>query len=420
MKEIKYIHAANLCLDAPFQRLDRGVPGRRIQQLLVSAPIRAMERLIELCIEEKVTFLIITGELLLHSPADPKLRNHAANCLKKLSEAKIPVLFSQPITDPLLIAICEQEIPGVFIFSNTNPQTYSVLQNEECKALIQSFGNPSGKTVEEYLPLLKSNPECECFQAAIMPFAISPEFRDSPAICPVSSLAQTGFDAIIPGMPQPHAILNSHPFVAAPGPLLNHDFEQPGPHGCLLVHARKEADWKCVGKFKNLSPIIFQELYLNVSGVKSANQFKSDLINGLKNIQSTLEGTYSTIIVNCRLTGETVLNNWLYSDAFRAEIQEIFSHFANGRSPILLHELMLETGISQKTYERDDLVGEVFRLGRQIMTESDKLEIYRAAALESFSENPELSQMIGLLDADSISSLISDAMHVCQHVLEED
>lgn len=419
MKETRYVHASSLCLDAPFSGIDKGAYSVRIQQLLVAAPIRAMERLIELCIEEKADFLILTGKLLTNSPADPKLRSHLANCFNKLSDAKIPALLSHPIHDPLLLAAAVEQIPGIFIFSDAEQQTYAVKQDEECKALVQSYGNPAGKTVEEFLPLFKNNPDSEYFQAAIMPFEISPEMQDNSITCPVASLAQTGFDAIIPAFAQPRAILNAHPYVAAPGPLLNRDFEQPGPHGCLLVHARKEENWTCEGKFKNLSPIAFQNLYLNVSSAKSRSQLKADLINGLKNIQSSLEGSSSAIIVNCILTGQTELNSWLHADAFMKELQDIFSHFANERSPILLHELKLETESGQKAIERDDLVGEVFKLGNRMLADREKLETFRDSALASLSENPEFGHIARMPSDKHLSRLMSDAMHICQHVLED-
>lgn len=419
MKEISYIHAANLCLDAPFKELANAERGKRLQHLLVSAPTKTLERLIDLCLDEKVDFLILGGDLLNQSPTDPKLRSQIAKALKKLADENISVFLAHPVSDKLLFATLKQEIRNIFTFPANSPETFQAMRQEECVALVQGMAPPAGRGAAEALALFKNNPQTECFQLAVTPFEIVPDNQEKAGSCPVSSLLQTGFDAIAPAYGQPRAIFCEKPLVASPGPLISREPDSPGPHGCLLVHARKDETWKCECEFINLAPVIFQDIYLILNRNQTAEQLKAELINSLKNIQSSLGATYTTIIATCHLTGSTDLNPWLRSEEFQKEIHEIFGHFGNGNPSIALHDFLIETECAQNCLQRNDLVGEIFRIGNDLLADQASMAAFTADALSRLPGHPELEQIVQALNARERARLLSNSMHLCQRILED-
>ena len=64
MDGIRYIHAADLHLDTPFQGLSRTASqGAHLARLLQEATFKAMERLFRLCESDKPDFLILAGDV---------------------------------------------------------------------------------------------------------------------------------------------------------------------------------------------------------------------------------------------------------------------------------------------------------------------------------------------------------------------
>ena len=61
MPSVRFVHAADLHLDAPFAGVDATDP--RLKSALVASTFEAFERIVALCLDEKVDFLIIAGDV---------------------------------------------------------------------------------------------------------------------------------------------------------------------------------------------------------------------------------------------------------------------------------------------------------------------------------------------------------------------
>jgi DNA repair exonuclease SbcCD nuclease subunit len=61
MPPVRFVHAADLHLDAPFAGVDASDP--RVRSALVASTFEAFERVVALCLDEKADFLIIAGDV---------------------------------------------------------------------------------------------------------------------------------------------------------------------------------------------------------------------------------------------------------------------------------------------------------------------------------------------------------------------
>ena len=87
----KFIHAADVHLDSPLHRLDtyEGVPVDQFRQ----ATRRAFENLIQLALDEKVSFVTIAGDLYDGDWKDYNTGLYLVSQLKRLNDTNIPVFI---------------------------------------------------------------------------------------------------------------------------------------------------------------------------------------------------------------------------------------------------------------------------------------------------------------------------------------
>jgi DNA repair exonuclease SbcCD nuclease subunit len=95
---VTFVHAADLHLDAPFQGIDAS--DERVRSALVAATYEALDRIVGLCLEERVDFLVVSGDV--YNNRDKSLRSQfrfQAAC-QRLAEAGIHVFIAQGNHDP--------------------------------------------------------------------------------------------------------------------------------------------------------------------------------------------------------------------------------------------------------------------------------------------------------------------------------
>ena len=86
---MRFIHAADIHLDSPMRGLE-AYPGAPAERLRI-ATRQAFDRVVDLCLEEQVDFLILAGDLFDTEVKDFHAALAAAAQLRRLNQAHIPV-----------------------------------------------------------------------------------------------------------------------------------------------------------------------------------------------------------------------------------------------------------------------------------------------------------------------------------------
>ena len=89
---MKFLHAADLHLDTPFQGLSGLTPALR--ERLVTAPLKALTRLVDLAVAEQVDFVLLVGDLFDQQGQSVQAQAALMSALERLNTAAIPVLLS--------------------------------------------------------------------------------------------------------------------------------------------------------------------------------------------------------------------------------------------------------------------------------------------------------------------------------------
>lgn len=89
---MKFLHAADLHLDTPFRGLS-DVP-TALQRRLIEAPIKALHRLTDLALDQRVDFVLLVGDLFDASAQSVQAQAALMSDLTRLARAQIPVVLS--------------------------------------------------------------------------------------------------------------------------------------------------------------------------------------------------------------------------------------------------------------------------------------------------------------------------------------
>ena len=95
---VRFVHAADLHLDAPFKGVDADDP--RVREALIAATIGALDALVDTCVERRADFLILAGDV--YNSADAPLRTEFAfrEACARLDAAGIRVFVARGNHDP--------------------------------------------------------------------------------------------------------------------------------------------------------------------------------------------------------------------------------------------------------------------------------------------------------------------------------
>lgn len=137
---VRFVHAADLHLDAPFKGIDARDP--RVREELVAAPLGALDAVVATCLERGVDFLVLAGDV--YNSAERSLRAEFAfrDTCERLDEAGIKVFIARGNHDPVSGRSAALAMPpNVHVFSATEVDRVVVERDGEplCSVYGRSF-----------------------------------------------------------------------------------------------------------------------------------------------------------------------------------------------------------------------------------------------------------------------------------------
>lgn len=228
---IRFIHAADIHLDSPLRGLAL-YPGAPVERLRI-ATRHALERLVSLCLEERVDFLIVAGDLFDTEVKDFNAALSAAVQFRRLDQAKIPVYLILGNHDSREEVTRHVPWPAnVTVFDHKRPQT---VMHPTLPVALHGMSYPKREVTDNLVPsypaavagrfnigLLHTNAGGNSLHAAYAP-------------CPVEELVAKGYGYWALGHVHEFAVLNERPHVVYPGNTQGRHAREIGPKGCVLV-----------------------------------------------------------------------------------------------------------------------------------------------------------------------------------------
>lgn len=227
----KFVHGADFHIDSPLKGLSRyeGAPVEQIRE----ASRKALKSFVQLAIDEKASFAILSGDLFDGSWKDYQSGLFLINELVRLKRANIKAFAVLGNHDALSTVSRSLKMPdNTHLFSS---KACEIRILDEIGVAIHGRSFPAKAVEENWVPLYTELVK-DLFNIGVLHTSLSGyEGHDSYAPCTVNSLVNKGYDYWALGHVHNKQIVNEYPHIIFPGNIQGRHIKETGPKGCYLV-----------------------------------------------------------------------------------------------------------------------------------------------------------------------------------------
>jgi DNA repair exonuclease SbcCD nuclease subunit len=403
---MKFVHAADLHLDSPLRGLERyeGAPVEQIR----GATRRALQNLVELCIEERAELLLIAGDLYDDDWRDYSTGLFFASQMARLREAGIEVVWIRGNHDAASKLTRHLRLPeNVHELATRRPDKL-VLEQLGVVVHGQGFASPA---ITDDLTQAYPQAIASAFNIGLLHTALEGREGHAPyAPCKLEALINKGYDYWALGHVHQREILNKDPWIAFPGNLQGRHARETGAKGALLVNV--EAGRVTSVEHRALDDVRWFVCDVDASAAHNPddvlNLVSRELAKGVTSAEGRLLAT------RVRVRGTTAAHSALQASS-EHWIQEVRSLALDaGGAFVWIEKVQFATHAAmnmQALRERDDALGELLRDLRTLRDNDAELESLTSEFSELKRKLPaeflsgadavafsELSELRGLLD----------------------
>lgn len=231
---MKFVHAADIHLDSPLQSL--ALQDARQIERMRRATRDAFERMIDLCIEQQVAFVVLAGDLYDHDCPNMQIAVFLRNQLARLETKGIRVVIKKGNHDADNKITSALTLPATTrILSDRKPET---IRFDDLPVRVAIHGQSfKPGPVTENLAASYPAPLQGYFNIGVLHTSLagSGVDHDIYAPCSLEDLTTRGYDYWALGHVHKGAILARYPWVVYPGNLQGRHAKETGPKGCMVV-----------------------------------------------------------------------------------------------------------------------------------------------------------------------------------------
>ena len=410
MHNFSFVHAADLHLDSPFATLHMNNPD--LARILRSATFESFERVVQLCLDEQVDFLLVAGDV--YDGADRSLRAQVKfrDGLKRLDDAGIRSFVVHGNHDPLDGWSSTLEWPsGVHVFGD-HLETLEVERNGTRLACVQGISYPK-RDERRNLSLLfkRTGPS---FHIGLLHANVGSDTGHEPyAPCSLEDLLKPEMDYWALGHVHQKRVLSENlPFVVYPGNTQGRNIKETGEKGCYLVRVSEGKEVEMA--FHATDMIRWTTYDLSIQGL----QTEQDLIDNLDKVFLDISEKEAgrPAIARITLSGNGPLFRVLRGPETALELLEILHDKGTSYSPsVWVEQIQLRVGPEIDPVvrmEERDFLGDLLRYSQELLGKRNLAELLREDLAPLF-ESPRIRRYINSPDDNELKALIEEATRIC-------
>ena len=426
MRNIRFIHAADLHLDAPFSGIAGTLP-QTLSTLLQQATFTAFTRLITLCEQEKPDFLLLSGDILNEEDGSLRARLSVRDGCARLTRQGIRVFMIHGNHDPLSSALRAVRWPEGMVVFGSEARSVPLFDPGETRpfAVIHGISHAALNETRNLADLLgqerlkDSLPDC----AHIALLHATPGGGSGTPYAPFSldDLRRGRMDYWALGHIHDRRIISEAPFAVYSGCTQGLHINESGPKGCLLATLSRPGEtWQVTTAFKPLGPVQWETVQATIPQELE----ESDDLEALEEIlrqamHEAAESDCDAMILRLQLSGRTALNTLLRTPASQADLLERLREQGLQENPQQwIKDLEITTApLLERTalLNRDDLLGEIFRQGEQLR--SGDLSVIQDTVLAPLYGHRRAGKVLPPLSEEELQRLLDDAESLCAGLL---
>ena len=345
---------------------------------------------------------------------------------RRLESLSIPVFLVHGNHDPLASRLRSVRWPGNVTVFGELPDAVPVFRKGEGTplAIIHGASHASGRETRNLAALFRRTEACGLHVGLLH---ATPGDADGVArYAPFSQgdLKASGMDYWALGHIHDRREVCREPLAAYPGCTQGLHINEPGEKGCLLVtaEARPDGGYAVRTSFRPLGPAVWKTLEMDLGGVASLDELENRLRTGLDRAAAEVWSGCEMLLVRLRLQGRTELDGLLRKGTTCAELADRLREDGSGVPRIWIKDIDVATRPCVERgalLEREDLLGEVFRLSEAARTASG-LQALREGPLAPLFAHARAGKALEPLTDEELARLLDDAESLCLDLLEND
>ena len=340
MKNIKFIHCADLHIDRPVVRISS--MNEALGGLLRQSTFESFSKIIELAIKESVDCVLISGDI--YDSADKSLQAQLRfrNGLQQLSNEGIPTYIVHGNHDPLNSWSAKLEWPkDVYIFPGDKVECKPLTKNGQVIANIYgiSFLN---RDIFDNLALRFEAKKEHIHRIGMLHTNIGTNTGHEPyAPCTIQDLSASRMDYWALGHIHAHNILKTNdPAIIYPGCSQSTNPGETGEKGCCLVTLEDGADPDI--KFIPTDTVRYVKDMIDISNCTSLDDIISSIREKCEQVAVEMNNRH--VVIRLSIYGMNDLDSELRRGNCIDEIVEHVREYFTGKTPwIWLEKLTLRT-----------------------------------------------------------------------------
>jgi DNA repair exonuclease SbcCD nuclease subunit len=403
-QRFRFVHAADLHLDTPFEGLRDVAP--EVGRALREASLDAFDALVELCVEREAAFLLIAGDVYDGAERGLRAQLRFRQGLERLSDAGIQVLVVHGNHDPSEEGWSAlREWPeGTRVFGSDRVEQAVVERDGARLATVFGISYPR-RDVHENLSLAfprssgKGATEATGLRIGLLHCNAGGSADHAPyAACSVSDLASADLDYWALGHVHGRRTLGESPWIVYPGNLQGRSPRptEQGPKGAVLVEVDLAPVPRVVDvSFEALDRVRFWTVELDVSGSVDLAEVERGLQERADELRDANPGR--GLVLSARLVGSSDVQRDLARKNSPSELLDSLRDARRDGDPFVwwasLASDVTRPIDREGLRERDDFCAEILNLADELAASPEALQRFRRDAL---GELPEKLQTVVL------------------------
>lgn len=352
---MKFIHTADLHLDAPFCGISS--INDNVGTLLKESTFKAFRKVIQHCLEQKVDFLLISGDIYNAEQHSLKAQLLFYEGLKKLDEHNINVYIIHGNHDPL---------DSWSSFINLPPNTKVFASDKVTEVIHMKNGVPLAKiygisysqrhitdNLSQYFPVEETY--ASIFTIGMLHCELN-NFSESNKYspCSIEDLKSHNINYWALGHQHQNATLSTHPHIVYPGNIQGLQPNEPGNKSCTLVSVNEQNI--IITQELSSHELKWDYIAINISGCENTQDLIQKIQNSLKDSDSQ-----SFRMIRIELTGSGTLKRVLSNDGILDDIRNYINDSQGDDYSSYWIDKIIDNSLHilnmDKLKKRDDFIG---------------------------------------------------------------
>ncbi|ANZ62218.1 hypothetical protein AYR62_07250 [Secundilactobacillus paracollinoides] len=315
---MKFIHAADLHLDSPFEGL-RQLP-EPVWQLIYQAPFKATQQLVDQAIDQEVAFVLLAGDLFDRETQSVAAQLFLNEQLQRLIDAQIGVYLCFGNHDYQTANQAIDLPEGVHVFVST-VSTMTLTTRNQKRVAISGFSYPTRWLETDMAAQFPVRGDVD-YHIGMLHGALRQSGTNHYAPFTLDELRETHYDYWALGHIHKPEVLQEQPPIVYAGTIQGRHKNEAGEHGYTLVRSQ---DTRLVPSFVPVNPVDWVTLAITVTDQQSETELIDLVFEQLSRL--TDETTFKLVSLTLTnveaLPGQVVaqLNNGNWFDRL-SQLQE--------------------------------------------------------------------------------------------------